>query len=314
MTTANKNYIPAEQAGSAVTWLLPEVGRGERVPSAEKEARDREANEAAAAKEVIEDVPPLKLPTAAEIEAVMDAARQDGYDAGFQAGLNEGMAEGRQQGESRAYQESQQQLQRLQAQLSELVAQFAPPASAHRESLQSILVNLVQRLTAKLVLTELNTPSPHIENLVQSCLAKLPVLQGGTLPKVYLHPDDLAYLHGESLMADIVQRCEWLPDSDISPGGCRISTPASHLDATIEARLAAVLESFEQGQLAGAEGPGDSLEFDADEPSELESDMPKVAMTSPEPSAATPPPSDQDGGFASSHDDELPPPESDDVD
>lgn len=253
MTSASKNYIPAELATKATTWLLPDIGHGDPIPSAEKEAREREERAAAAAKEVVEDVEPLALPTADEIEAVFEAARQDGYQAGYQAGLVEGQTKGEQRGHEQAYANAQEEIQRLQAQLGALIEKFEPPADSQLLSLQQLIVQIVRRLTQKLVMTELTTPTPHIENLVQACLGLLPSLSPQAKPVVTLHPDDLAYLHGESMISDIMSRCDWVGDETLAPGGCKVDTPSSHLDARLEARMNDVLDAFEQGQLGSHE-------------------------------------------------------------
>jgi flagellar assembly protein FliH len=264
MSGTGKNYMSAQEATEAVTWTLPQVGRGQRIPSAEKEARERKQREAEQAKERVEDVEPLTLPSAEEIAGVMDAARQDGYQEGYQAGQAQGLEEGRALGQQQAYQEAQAETQRLQQTLQQLIADLSGPAESRQQSLASLLVTLVKRVAQKLVFTELSTPSQHIENLVQACIQQLPPLQRDARATISVHPDDLAYLHGESLMSDVIARCEWVADDSIAQGGCRVTTPASQLDATTEARLAAVLSAFEQGQLALAGDQEDGTELAQD--------------------------------------------------
>ncbi|UTA49485.1 hypothetical protein L1F30_08095 [Simiduia sp. 21SJ11W-1] len=254
MSGASKNYIPADQAAAATTWLLPDIGDGTPIPSAEKEARELQAQAEAAAKEVVEEVAPQALPTADEIEAVFEAARKEGFDAGHTEGMLAGTEEGQKLGAERAYAQATEDIERLKTQLQSLIAELEGPSRQHLGALQKLLVEMLARLAQKLVLTELATPSPHIENLVQACLAQLPALQSGAKPRVTLHPDDLAYLHGESMISDMLSRCDWVADKTISPGGCKVDTPSSHLDAQLETRLNEVLDAFEQGQLGDAEG------------------------------------------------------------
>lgn len=250
MSGAGKNYISAEEAASAVAWQLPQVGQGQRIPSAEKEAREREQREAEKAKESVEDVEPLALPSAEEIAAVLDAAREDGHQEGYQAGLEQGLEEGRTRGFEQGLAQSLAETERLQAQLRGLIEELSGPSAERQGALAELLVTLVTRLTQKLVYTELSVPSPHIENLVQACMQELPALKPGVKTTITLHPDDLAYLHGESLMSELMDRCDWRTDDTMQQGGCVVTTPASQLDARTETRLASVLQAFEQGQLA----------------------------------------------------------------
>jgi flagellar assembly protein FliH len=78
--------------------------------------------------------------------------------------------------------------------------------------------------------------------LVQEAINSLP--QASQHPRLILHPQDAAlvrsYLEAELALG----HWQVVEDSQIQPGGCRLETSQSELDATLESRWRRVLESL----------------------------------------------------------------------
>ncbi|BFM11740.1 hypothetical protein R50072_18930 [Simiduia litorea] len=251
MASPDKAYISAENATHAVTWMPPQVGQqANKVPTAEKEAREAERRQAERAKERVEDVEPAKLPTAEEIAAVFDAARKEGFAEGLAAGMAQGFEKGREDGTEKSYAEHHAEAERLKTQLQNMIGDLSGPTEQQQQHISNQLTQVIKRLTRKLVLTELSTPSPHIENLVAACVALLPATQTTRRAVIQLHPDDLAYLRGEAELASILTSCEWQSNSDVLQGGCVVTSQSSLLDASVESQLQALFEHFDDGSFA----------------------------------------------------------------
>lgn len=261
MTGHNKNYLAAEDVEQVDTWQLPEFGwSAAKVPSAEKEAREKKRREKERAVEVVEDIPePVPL-SAQELDAIRLAAEAEGYQEGLKRGLAEGEPKGQELGRAQAYSETLAGQQQLLARLEDLVGQLSGPLESQKQQLSSSIATLVERLTRQVVYAELSTPGPHIEFLVQACLTALPATRPGIRPVVSVHPDDLAYLRGEAALTGLLERCDWRPDTMIQAGGCRVHTAASDVDAQVESRLTALFKAFQAGELV----PAPATETDTD--------------------------------------------------
>lgn len=253
MAVSHKNYLAAEEVERVDTWQLPEFGWSPaKVPSAEKEAREKKRREKERAVEVVEDVVQPTPLSAQELDAIRRAAEAEGYQDGLRRGQAEGEPRGREAGRAQAYQETLAEQQRLLQRLNELLDQLSGPLAEQRQQLTGAMASLVQRLTRQLVYAELSTPGPHIEYLVLACLDALPALQPGTRPVVRVHPDDLAYLRGEAVLVGLLERCDWRADAAIQAGGCRVHTAASDVDGQVETRLQALFKAFQDGELPPA--------------------------------------------------------------
>jgi len=251
MASPDKAYISAENATHAVTWLPPQVGKqANKIPSAEKEAREAKRREAERAKERVEDVEPAKFPAADEIAAIFDAARKEGFAEGLAAGMSQGLEQGRAEGAEKSYAEHHAQAEQLKGKLQAMLDNLAGPTEQQQQHISATLTQVIKRLARKLVMTELSTPSPHIENLVSACVALLPATQTERRAVIQLHPDDLAYLRGEAQLASILSACEWQPNAEVAQGGCLVTSHSSQLDARVESQLQTLFENFDNGRFS----------------------------------------------------------------
>lgn len=248
-----KELIKAEEAERVTHWQLPDFSlrTGKRVASAEKEAREARKKAQAAAKEVVEDVVQPKALSAEEVEAIRAEAEVQGLQEGRTLGFEQGMLEGKEAGRLQALEEYRTQFDAQLTALSGILSALGPPENAQKKELQQHLLQLITRVTRHVVRAELATPGEHIENLVNACLSTLPAVKQPT--RIYLHPDDLAYLKGEAIITEHLDGVELMADEALTPGGCRALRGSSQIDARVEAQLEDVLSTFHMAVDEGLE-------------------------------------------------------------
>ena len=185
----NLDRIPKENLTAYERWELPLLdARGNEVAQVE----DRE-------------VKPL---TAADIEEIRQAAREDGHaegrDAGYQAGLSEGreqghregleagLAEGREQGAEKGLMDTRKEVDAKLDRLEHLLGELLEPVKRHEDEVETALVNLTTVLARSVVFRELSLNSSHITDVVRKAMAALPSTTENV--RLHIHPDDYQWV------------------------------------------------------------------------------------------------------------------------
>ena len=217
------------------------------------------------------EVKPL---TAAELEAIRDAAVKEGREEGYQAGLLQGQEEGRKQGYEAGYQtgeeegrrqgeqlatdQTRSQVENALARLETLMAELVDPIHRHDDELETALVNLTTTLARAVVYRELRMDSAQVRDVVRQALALLPATQDNV--RIHVNPADV------SMVQDVATRLDAesvvIEDADILAGGCKVETRHSLVDFTVEKRFQKAVQSMLDKQLTSDE-PGDAVELDA---------------------------------------------------
>lgn len=270
--------IPAEAAGETFARWGKDAGGGRQSrPPEEKPAPPRSASgKAPADKQPSGDraaereyagfrkpkrVEAPRMPTAADIEALQQQAWEEGYRAGEQAGQEAGHAEGLKRGEAAGreagyqagYRAGEKEVKKLARRMDQLVRQLDRPLEQMDEEVEQALTELAVHLARQIIYRELRLQPGEIVRVIREAVGLLPV--GARNVEVHLHPDDARFLR-ETLSADGDTEHAWqlVDDPAISRGGCRVSTQTSHIDATLEHRLAQLAQQVlgnGRGQAAG---------------------------------------------------------------
>ena len=263
------NRIAAEDVGEYRAWRVPLINdNGTVMPSAEKEARERKAQDMKRQGESIEDVDmpgatPKKGMTAQEMQEIIEAAEKDGFAQGHQEGFDKGMAEGYEAGQQKGLMEMRQQLVTEQQRFQKLAQALLTPVAEQDNDLEKLLLDVICTLTDSVVQRELIIDSSHIVTLVKTAVNTLPV--GSKNLRVCLNPDDLAAV--ETYAEEQQLNWQFVGDQQLPPGGCRIETSESRVDFSVEKRLQTVLTQFVNKQLTDNNGDAeDDISFadDAD--------------------------------------------------
>ncbi|MGM8227512.1 flagellar assembly protein FliH [Cellvibrio sp. ARAG 10.3] len=263
------NRIAAEDVDEYRTWRVPLINdNGSVLPSAEKEARERKAQEMKRKGESIEDVDmpaakPKQGMTAQEMQEIIEAAEKDGFAQGHKEGFDKGMAEGYEAGQQKGLMEMRQQLVAEQQRFQKLAQALLDPVAEQDNDLEKLLLDVICTLSESVVQRELMTDSSHIVSLVKTAVDALPV--GSKNLRVCLNPDDLAAV--ETYAEEQQLNWQFIGDQQLAPGGCRIETSESRVDFSVEKRLKTLLTQFVNKQLTDGSGESEddfSLADDVD--------------------------------------------------
>lgn len=208
----------------------------------------------------------LQLPTAEEIEEI----RSDAFAEGLAQGHERGYEDGKKLAEDEAkealdaklaeLEQQQQELQeeqaRLQQQLQQQVKEFtdmleflSQPLQELDDAVEEQLVELSTAIAQQLIRRELKTHPDEIIAVVRDAIGLLPV--SSRQIDVYLHPEDLPLVQ-ETLFPEPEpeeeSRIHLHEDAALTRGGCRVVSNDSHIDASVERRINAVVTQVLGGE------------------------------------------------------------------
>ncbi|MDY6841575.1 MAG: flagellar assembly protein FliH [Pseudomonadota bacterium] len=254
-STRDVNRIPKEQLTAYERWELPLLdARGNEV------AREEER-----------EVKPL---TAADMDEIRRAAREDGYkegrDQGYQdglgagkeeghrEGLETGLAEGREQGKTQGYDDTRKEIDTKLDRLEHLLGELLLPIRHHEDEIETSLVNLTTVLARAVVYRELTIDSSQIRQVVRRAMEALPSTAENI--RIHIHPEDCEMVR--EVAARLEATASVIKDTDILPGGCKVETRHSLVDFTVEKRFQRAVQSMLDQQMNDSEG-GETEELDS---------------------------------------------------
>ncbi|GAB6069762.1 hypothetical protein JCM30760_08590 [Thiomicrorhabdus hydrogeniphila] len=131
-----------------------------------------------------------------EIQKQAELLKKDAYDKAFEQGYQEGLAqgqdEGRRQGESEGKAELIATLQPKIDQFDSILTSLKTPYDFIEEKIYSELVDFALHVAQTVIKKEVQNDKDWILNAITESIAALP--ESTSQIKVYLHPDDLAFL------------------------------------------------------------------------------------------------------------------------
>lgn len=185
---------------------------------------------------------PLPTPTPAPVSAPpettaasaeqLQRARQQAYDEGYASGQQAGIASATRQAQAETIQ-MQILLRNLQAALTQFDEQLA----------QSLL-DLSLEVAHKMVIETLQIKPEIILKIVSSAISSLPHFNQNA--HIVLNPADAELVRKQ--MGEDLAHAGWkiFTDTKIEPGGCRVETAHSNIDASNAARWHRIVESIGQ--------------------------------------------------------------------
>jgi flagellar assembly protein FliH len=198
--------IRGEQGDAFDRWQLPTVGQ----PAAAAQA------------------PAQPAPTVRELEELQKAA----YDEGFAQGRKEGFDKGNQEGVVAGQQEGRELVQRMRRILDAL----AEPVRQLDDDVEQALTSLALSIAQQVIRRELTVQPGEVVAVVREAVALLPL--SAREVSVRLHPEDARFIRETLKASDEASAWKLVEDPAITRGGCRVATPSSQVDATLERRLA----------------------------------------------------------------------------
>jgi flagellar assembly protein FliH len=160
------------------------------------------------------------LPTATEVELIVQRAHDEGQQAGY--------AEGRQLAQAEA------------ARIASVLQQLESALTEFDQKVGEEVLVLAIEIARRVVEQEVAAEPTIVLNVVRRALAELPHLHA----TVHLNPDDAALVRdmaGEQLGHAGHRIVE---DAAVARGGCLVEAGGSHVDASLSTRWRRVLESI----------------------------------------------------------------------
>ena len=241
------DLIRARDVGGFDIWSLPSFDP--HVPEPEPEPEPELPVE-------MEEVPlgevqPLTLE---ELESI----RQEAYNEGFAAGEKDGFRSST----LKVRQEAEAALSAKLGSLERLMRSLFEPIAEQDSQLEKSMVGLVEHIARQVIQRELVLDSSHIESVMREALKLLPLGVGNV--RLYINPQDFEQV--KALRERHEETWRIVEDAALQPGGCRVETEHSRIDATVETRIshimAKLLDQAHEQVLNPAE-PDLSVDLDA---------------------------------------------------
>lgn len=244
---APSDLIRARDVGGFDIWSLPSFDP--HVPEPEPEP---EPELPAESEEVpLDEVQPLTLE---ELESI----RQEAYNEGFAAGEKDGFRATT----LKVRQEAEAALAVQLASLERLMGVLFDPIAEQDSQIEKAMVGLVEHIARQVIQRELVLDSSHIESVMREALKLLPLGVGNV--RLYINPQDFEQV--KALRERHEETWRIVEDAALQPGGCRVETEHSRIDATVETRIsqimAKLLDQVHEQVLNPAE-PDLSVDLDA---------------------------------------------------
>jgi flagellar assembly protein FliH len=190
------------------------------------------------------------LLTAAQLDAMRQAAQQEGFEQGRKEGQEFGRREGVEQG--------REQVQARIEQLDRMLQTLDKPFEALDQQVEDEIVTLVISMVRQLIRREVKLDPGQIVGVVREALGVLPISSRNI--RVVLHPEDAVLVREAYALGERDQQWQIVEDPVIQRGGCRINTDTSQIDATLDSRLSSLIAPLLAGERlrdAGDEGSSD---------------------------------------------------------
>ncbi|CAH0299545.1 Flagellar assembly protein FliH [Massilia sp. Bi118] len=217
-------------------WEMTSFGDERASAVAERQAAEAAAAQARAQAEAHRmaqramEAPPAPMISEEELEAIREAARQQGYTEGHEAGLATGHASGYEDGLALGRAEAASELTHLQ----EMAVSFGHAVTEADEAIAADVLELALHLAKNMVRTAFEVRPELILPVVREAVDYLPTLQQPAL--LILNPEDALIVRGS--IGHELEKTGWriVEDTNIARGGCRIDTASNQIDAQIASR------------------------------------------------------------------------------
>jgi flagellar assembly protein FliH len=180
--------------------------------------------------------------TVDEIEAMQKQA----YDEAFAQGKEEGYSQGFDEGSRQGYEENVQALQAKAAEFAGLMDSLSQPFKALDAEVEKELVKLAIAIATQIIRREIKLDPGQVIAAVREAIKVLPL--SSQKISLHLHPEDVELVRSALSLDDLSPAWRMVEDPLIIRGGCKVDTEVSHIDATVENRLAAVIATLFGGE------------------------------------------------------------------
>jgi flagellar assembly protein FliH len=187
---------------------------------------------------------PLPMPvlTVDEIEAMQKQA----YDEAFVQGKKDGYSQGFTEGSKQGYDEKVQALLAKAAEFSSLMESLSQPFQVLDAEVEKELVKLAIAIATQIIRREIKLDPGQVIAAVREAIKVLPL--SSQKISLHIHPEDAELVRSALSLDEMSPAWKIVDDPLITRGGCKVNTEVSHIDATVENRLAAVIATLFGGE------------------------------------------------------------------
>ena len=192
----------------------------------------------------VQDLEPLPMSvlTVDEIEAMQKQA----YDEAFAQGKKDGYSQGFNEGSSQGYEENVQILQKKATEFERLLESLSQPFKVLDAEVEKELVKLAMGIATQIIRREIKLDPGQVIASVREAIKVLPL--SSQKISLHLHPEDAELVRSALSLDEMSPTWRIAEDPLITRGGCKVNTEVSHIDATVENRLAAVIATIFGGE------------------------------------------------------------------
>jgi len=170
----------------------------------------------------------------------------DGFKEGTAKGYDEGFVKGKVEGEKKGYDDNLHLIQKETAAFVSLLESLNEPFKELDEAVETELVNLAIGIASQIVRREIKIDPGQIVAVIREAVNALPLAsQKLTLQ---MHPEDAELLKKSLALDDMTAPWNIVEDPLVTRGGCVVKTETSHIDTTIENRLAVIVATVLGGE------------------------------------------------------------------
>ena len=259
-TPQEQREQPAGEAFTAWDWPMMETAAQEPESNALGYSAGWYQSEQAPAEPEAEVEPEQQPLTLEEIEAVRQAAYEDGFAEGREAGLAQGLEEGRLQGLQEGHTEGlaqgqaeglalgQDLIEQQVTHWQQLSQQLVQPLAQVNEQVEQQLVWLALRLAKSLIRHEAKTSPDLLLTSLKEAVALLPCAEEGIT--LSLHPEDLQLIR-DVYSEEECQRRGWTLQAEPASqrGDLQLASRTSSIDWMLEERIDNLLRNFLRSNL-----------------------------------------------------------------
>lgn len=242
--TASK-IIRGEESGSVDRWELPDFGEAAATAQPGPTVRELEALQQAAYDEG------FAQGRADGFAKGQEEGNAKGYEEGVERGYQEGFAKGQAEGHAEGRAAGEQEGRELVERMRRIFDALAEPIRELDDSVEQALTDLALTIARQIIRREIATQPDEILAVVHEAVGLLPLTAREV--SVRLHPDDARYLRDNLQGSDEAAAWKLIDDPTISRGGCRVNSASSEIDATVEHRIAALAGELLTGAAPGGE-------------------------------------------------------------
>ncbi len=195
----SNRVIPKEELAAYKQWEMNSFDKGKTGNKTKEEA-------------------PVKLPTAAELEAMQQRAQQEGYEMGVQTARDEAI------------------------QLNTLITSFSNSMASMENEIAEQLLSLALNIAKQMVRDALTIKPELVLPIVKEAIASLAESKQHTVLRLNSKDIDIVAKH----LGDELSHDGWkiIRDDRVAAGGCKIESANGEINATLETRWRRIISNL----------------------------------------------------------------------